>query len=73
MKIIEKKLRGFIQANEIKFPVLIDRFKIFKDLGEEGTAVIIFDGERKTIKKYVFPLRHGQKQEIMNNIIDLKK
>lgn len=67
-RIVEKKLRGFIKANQIKFPVLIDRFKAFKDLGEEGTAVVVFDGEKKTIKKYVFPLRQKQKKEIMTII-----
>lgn len=67
-RIVEKKLRGFIQANQIKFPILIDRFKVFKNMGEEGTAVVIFDSENKTIKKYIFPLKPWQRKEIMTKI-----
>ena len=68
IKITEKKLRGFIMANDIKFPIMIDRFHIFKGLAKEGTAVIFFDRERKIIKKYVFPLRSKQIKEIINHI-----
>lgn len=66
IKIVEKKLRGFIKANNIKFPVMIDRFHIFKELGEGGTAVIFFDRYKKILKKYVFPMKPMQIREIID-------
>lgn len=68
-KIIEKKLRGFIKANGIKFPIIIDRFHIFEGLAQEGTAVILFDRQKKAVRKYVFPLRQIQIQEIIESMI----
>ena len=67
-KIIEKKLRGFITANDIKFPIIIDRFHIFKSMGQEGTAVIVFDRQKKAVRKYVFPLRQIKIQEIIESM-----
>ncbi len=72
-KIIEKKLRGFIKANQIQFPILIDRFQLFNGLGKEGISLILFDRKKRTIKKYVFPLRQIQKKEIVNNINEIEK
>lgn len=68
-KIIEKKLRGFIKANNIKFPIIIDRFHIFKGLSQERTAVIVFDRQKKAVKKYVFPLKPMQIKEIIEPTI----
>ena len=69
IKIIEKKLRGFIRANNIKFPIIIDRFHIFEGLAQEGTAVILFDHQKKAVRKYVFPLRPMQIREIIESMI----
>ena len=63
-RIAEKKLRGFVTANNIKFPILIDKFHVFNGLAEEGTVVMVFDWSRKMVKRYVFPLNKGQIEEI---------
>ena len=63
-RIAEKKLRGFVAANNIKFPILIDKFHVFNGLAEEGTVVMVFDWSRKMVKRYVFPLNKGQIEEI---------
>lgn len=64
--VISKKLRGFVKANRIQFPILVDSNQIFSSLSEEGTAVILFDKDQKSIKKYLFPLKKGQKKEILS-------
>ena len=65
-RIIEKKLKGFMQGNRLQFPVVIDRWHLFDGLGKAGSAVIVFDPVKRLVKKYDFPLRPGQVQEIMS-------
>lgn len=66
LKIAKKKLRGFIKANKIKFPIVLDRLHIFEDLIEEGTTLLLFDQSQKTVKKFVFPLSRRQQEEIFS-------
>ena len=37
---------------------------VFNGLAEEGTVVMVFDWNRKMVKRYVFPLNKGQIEEI---------
>ena len=67
-RIAEKKLKGFIRANDIKFPVIVDRFHLFNHLGEEGTVLILFNYDERLIKKYVFPLSRSQIKEIWGKL-----
>ena len=62
--IAEKKLRGFIGANQITFPILMDRAHVFRELAEEGSGVMLFDGIENTVHRYNFPLTGYQFQEI---------
>jgi len=62
--IAEKKLRGFIQANQITFPVLMDRSRFFGGSGKEGSSVLLFDGIRNSVDRYDFPLTGYQFEEI---------
>jgi hypothetical protein len=66
MQIIEKQLTGFISGNSIKFPIIVDRDGVFNDLNSDssGTALILFDIQKKTVKKYKFPLTEEQLNEI---------
>ena len=66
IKIIEKQLRGFISGNNIKFPIILDRNGVFSDLNLDlsDTALILFDIQKKVIKKYKFPLTKEQLNEI---------
>ena len=66
IQIIEKQLRGFISGNNIKFPIVLDRNGVFSDLNLDSsdTALILFDIQKKVIKKYKFPLTKEQLNEI---------
>jgi hypothetical protein len=66
IQIIEKQLRGFISGNNIKFPIILDKNGVFSDLDLDlsVTALILFDIQKKVIKKYKFPLTKEQLNEI---------
>lgn len=66
IQIIEKQLRGFISGNNIKFPIILDKNGVFSDLDLDlsVTALILFDVQKKVIKKYKFPLTKEQLNEI---------
>jgi len=66
IQIIEKQLRGFISGNNIKFPIILDRNGVFSDmfLDSGDTALILFDIQKKIVKKYKFPLTKEQLNEI---------
>ncbi len=69
-RIAEKKLKGFVRANHITFPVLVDRSRFFKDLAENGSGVFLFDGMKKTVHRYDFPLTAEQLEEIFVNLME---
>jgi len=64
IKIIEKQLRGFIQGNDIRYPIILDKKGIFKSLSQDEASLILLDTQSKTVKKYTFPLKKGQIDEI---------
>lgn len=68
IRIIEKKLQGFIEANRIQSPIVVDYFHVFNSMVQEGSAVIFFDQRRKAFKKYTFPLSREQKNEIIESL-----
>lgn len=72
MRIAAKKARGFLSGNALRFPLIVDRFHIFNQVAEKGTAVILWDSGQMVIKKYAFPLAPTQLEEIMNYIQDEK-
>jgi hypothetical protein len=69
-KIIQKQFRGFLQANNIECPIVLDSFHNFKELSRGGTALLVFDKKKKSVKKYVFPLKKKQMQEILSSLRD---
>ncbi len=66
IQIIKKQLRGFISGNNIKFPIILDKNGVFSDLNLDSsdTALILFDIQKKVIKRYEFPLTKGQLNKI---------
>jgi len=64
IKIIETKLRGFIKGNDIRYPIFLDKKGIFKSLSQDEASLILLDIEKKTVKKYTFPLTKGQIDDI---------
>jgi hypothetical protein len=68
--IAEKKLRGFLQANHITFPVMLDRSRAFGALAEKGSGVVLFDRDRRHVLRYDFPLTGEKFEEIFGNLIE---
>jgi hypothetical protein len=67
--IAEKKLRGFMRANRITFPIFVDKGHIFKGLAEKGSCVLLLDGKGSRVHKYDFPLT-GDKFEAIFRILN---
>lgn len=63
VEIAEKKLRGFINANHIKFPFLIDENRLFSSFKSGGSSVVVFDTENRRISHYSFPI---DRKEVLN-------
>ena len=70
IRIAEKKLKGFVRANQIIFPILVDRQQVFQGMAEEGSCVILFDGSQRTIHRYDFPLGGEEFEEIFDILIE---
>lgn len=64
IKIIKKQLRGFIKANNINFPLILDKTNVFKELNLENTVIVI-DVSSDIIKKFKFPLSKMQMKELI--------
>ena len=65
VRIARMKLQGFVQANNILSPVLVDRSLVFQTQKEMGSAVVLFDDMNKRILRYDFPLKPQQIVEIL--------
>jgi hypothetical protein len=64
VRIARTKLRGFVTANRIKFPVFIDEHLIFQQFTKKGSSVLLFDGTNTILREYIFPLNKNQIGEI---------
>ncbi len=69
-KIIAKKVRGFMNGNQLHFPVFIDFFHIFKTLRTQATQLLLLDSTSLTVKKYDFPLTAKQKEAILLAVME---
>jgi hypothetical protein len=70
VRILKKKMAGFIQANSLKFSVYFDEYQVFKGLAPKGISAILFNQDRLSIKKYIFPLDPGQLDELLSLLLD---
>ena len=68
-QIAKKKLRGFVRANNIRFPIYLDQKQIFGSLASKGTFVILFDEKNRTIRVYTFPVKKADVDEIHEILI----
>lgn len=66
LRIVQKKLSGFLTSNRITFPVWVDRDHVFSLISSGGTVLLLFDGQRQTIKRYAFPLNQLRTEEILS-------
>lgn len=69
MKILEKKIRGFVKAHDIRMPFLIDRSHIFRSLSKDGSAVVLLDRETRALFKLDLPLSRDQKKQLMQVLL----
>lgn len=70
-KVLAKKLRGFIQANQLSFPVWIDHLGVFKNLSEWGTSILVMGYGVNSFRLYSLPLFPDQENEIRQEIMGL--
>ena len=61
--------QGFISANGIEFPIIIDHNQVFNSFAAEGTALVIINTEEEKIVKYNFPLNRADFQKIREIIL----
>jgi hypothetical protein len=66
LSIARKKLRGFLRANNITFPFVVDPLSVFRDFCRDGPALILFDGRTEMVRKYSFPLKPSQKRAVID-------
>lgn len=64
-QIARVKLRGFVLSNRIEFPVQVDRFHVFREFVRDGTSVVLLDYDREIIRKFLFPLRQDELDELL--------
>jgi len=67
-KIIKKKLNGFIQANQIGFPIFIDSSESFTYLSNNNTAVVVLSEGLDRSRTYIFPLSSQDQEEILKTL-----
>lgn len=70
--IIQKQLKGFKNANNLKFPFILDNLLIFNEVTKKGSVVIILKKSVGVIKKWQFPLNHEAIVKVISFIIDYK-
>jgi hypothetical protein len=69
-QIIQKKLRGFVKANSLQFPIVLDGLHVFNSLVKSSVRALLFDDDQQTIKAYGFPLKPGERGEIMQLLLN---
>jgi hypothetical protein len=69
LKIAQKKLRGFINVHRIPFPILIDTHNMFHSSAREGTALLVFDNQERSISRCLFPLSKEESERIMTLLL----
>jgi hypothetical protein len=67
MRIIEKQLEGFKKALGIDFPLILDKYGVFKGFDQDENLLIFLDHKKKIVKKYKLPLNQDQRNEILSN------
>ncbi len=58
-------MRGFAAANDLRFPIVLDRLHVFNPLVPSIARAFVFDDEQQVLKSYVFPLKPDERAEIL--------
>ncbi len=67
-KIMQKKLRGFSEANLIDFPVVVDAPLFFSGLEKQESCILVIEGGEQTLEIYLFPLSGKTADAILKRI-----
>ena len=64
IQILKKQLKGFVKANHIPFPVLLDQSSILNNFSNGRSALIFVDTRYRLIKKWFLPIQHDEMEEL---------
>lgn len=67
-RILQKQLSGFVRANNINFPFILDSSHILREVTKSGSTVIVLNKSKGTVKKWQSPLRSEDIREIYHLI-----
>lgn len=67
-RILEKKIRGFVKANNLEFSILLDRDSVFKPFAGQGTVFFVFDLKKQSVSRFVFPLAPNEISVIQKSL-----
>lgn len=65
-KVLRKQVKGFREANDIPYPIMIDTINIFDGPRNDFTGIIIVDNVQKLQKRWTFPLTIAEKKEFFD-------
>jgi len=69
-QVIQKKIHGFVKANGLKFPIALDGLHVFNSLVQSAALALLFDDTHQSVRAYAFPLKPGEKDEIMQHLLN---
>lgn len=69
-RIVQKKMHGFAKANSLQFPIVLDGLHVFNSLVKSSVQALLFDDVKQTVKAYGFPLKPGERDEIMQLLLN---
>lgn len=67
-KIMQKKLRGFREANLIDFPVAVDAPLFFSGREKQESCILVIEGGEQTLEIFPFPLSGKTADTILKRI-----
>ena len=68
-RIVQTKMQGFIKANNIRFPIVLDEYHLFNGLLQSNTQALLFDDQRQVVRKISFPFQPGEKNDILKLLL----
>jgi hypothetical protein len=71
-KILMKQLKGFIKANDITFPVMIDSLNVFYQLKKKNFHLLFLDFSKNIEKMWPFPKSSTEQQEIFRYLCSIR-
>ncbi len=70
VKIMRKKIRGFQKANQIRFPLILDRDGIFAAAAHKGSCVIVFDPAGSSLTRFFLPLSQQKINQLLQQVFE---